>query len=178
MSGEPRTRGLVIFGAIMVGVFAVAGVMIIVGWEDGSVIARAKAVVRANLRDPDSAQFQDIIVFRHGNKHTACGSVNSKNGLGGYVGYRPFIYREPSYGLIIAGKDFNDLDIEQACRQAKADETQARLERFGTAGTAMSGTKENAAKVRPSSSCFGPEDCKDNPDYVSLGTAGTAKHDK
>jgi hypothetical protein len=24
--------------------------------------------------------------------------VNSKNGLGGYVGYRPFIYREPSYG--------------------------------------------------------------------------------
>lgn len=54
--------------------------MIVVGWENGSVIARAEAVVRPNLRDPDSAQFQDIVVFRHGNKHTACGSVNSKNG--------------------------------------------------------------------------------------------------
>ena len=91
-------RALSIFGLIIVGLLAIVGVMIIVGWEDGGVIARAEAVVRANLRDPDSAQFKDIIVFRHSNKHTACGSVNSKNGLGGYVGYRPFIYREPSYG--------------------------------------------------------------------------------
>ncbi|WP_036052429.1 hypothetical protein [Bradyrhizobium sp. URHD0069] len=149
-------KGLLIFGIGVVGLLAV---MMIVGWEDGGMIARAKAVVRANLRDPDSAQFQDIIVFRHGNKHTACGSVNSKNGFGGYVGYKPFIYREPSYGLIIAGKDFNDLDIEQACQQA-------RLE-GAAADTAMSGTKENAAK---GSSCFGPEDC--NPGYVSFGTAG------
>jgi hypothetical protein len=172
-------KGLLIFGIGLVGLLAV---MIIAGWEDGGMIARAKAVVQANIYDPDSAQFRDLIVIgtSDSTKRTVCGKVNAKNKFGGYVGYASFIYREPSYGLIIAGQKiagqvFDEFDIEQTCQQAKADDTQARLERSGTAGTAMSGTKKDAAKARPSSSCFGPEDCKENSDYVSFGTAGTDK---
>lgn len=44
-------------------------------------LAREQAM--ANLKDPGSAQFR--------NQNGFCGEVNSKNALGGYVGYQKFI---------------------------------------------------------------------------------------
>jgi hypothetical protein len=51
---------------------------------------RVEEDVRRGLRDPESAQFRDL---------RACakpgawqGEVNSKNGYGGYAGFRPFIW--------------------------------------------------------------------------------------
>lgn len=66
-------------------------------------IARMKAAVQAQLKDPDSAQFQEVVyreqmVFPSFEKEGApvgidyavCGQVNARNGFGGYVGYRSF----------------------------------------------------------------------------------------
>lgn len=43
----------------------------------------AREFVTDNLKDPDSAQFK--------NQNGLCGEVNSKNSLGGYVGFQRFI---------------------------------------------------------------------------------------
>lgn len=49
---------------------------------------RVERAVRQSLRDPDSARFQGVQVFyRTG---AACGYVNARNALGGYVGFTHF----------------------------------------------------------------------------------------
>jgi hypothetical protein len=61
-------------------------------WE---VLAAAEKAVRSMLRDPKSGQFGVIEVYwLHTNGNSvmvACGSVNAKNGFGGYSGSRRFI---------------------------------------------------------------------------------------
>jgi hypothetical protein len=52
--------------------------------------------VRYSLADPDSALFKDVWAVRGKIKEApegvfACGTVNAKNGFGGYVGYTPFV---------------------------------------------------------------------------------------
>ena len=56
--------------------------------------AAARSAILAELKDPDSAKFGS---FSHGAGDTICGSVNSKNSYGGYVGMAPFAYT-PSNG--------------------------------------------------------------------------------
>jgi hypothetical protein len=46
--------------------------------------------VRKTLRDPGSAQFSNVYVNRRGTLAAVCGSVNSKNGFGGYGGEKQF----------------------------------------------------------------------------------------
>jgi hypothetical protein len=52
-------------------------------WED------VRAYVTASLKDPDSARFAP---FRRGKGSAVCGSVNARNGFGGYTGMEPFVY--------------------------------------------------------------------------------------
>jgi hypothetical protein len=49
----------------------------------------ATELVKSRLRDPNSAQFKDMVL----NTWTCAtsGHVNAKNGFGGYVGFKPFI---------------------------------------------------------------------------------------
>jgi hypothetical protein len=47
------------------------------------------AKVKERLFDPDSAQFRNVQVAPTGD--TMCGEVNSKNKMGGYVGFKQFI---------------------------------------------------------------------------------------
>lgn len=61
-------------------------------------IADAMRLVRANLKDPRSAQFSNVAIydspeFSNPGKRvrSACGIVNAKNSYGGYVGARRFI---------------------------------------------------------------------------------------
>lgn len=49
----------------------------------------AKSVVRDSLKDPSSAVFRDVTV--NAKNGTACGLVNAKNSMGGYVGMRGFL---------------------------------------------------------------------------------------
>ncbi len=48
-----------------------------------------KAGVAAELRDPSSAQFRNIME----GTEVACGEVNAKNAFGAYTGFREFTYR-------------------------------------------------------------------------------------
>lgn len=50
---------------------------------------KIKEIVRASLRDPGSAEFR--LVRIHKDSSAACGTVNSKNGLGGYTGDIKFV---------------------------------------------------------------------------------------
>ena len=65
--------------------------------EDDQAIATAKQVITDNLKDPDSAKFKNITVYRITNQATGkteisaiCGEVNAKNSYGGYVGFKKF----------------------------------------------------------------------------------------
>ena len=65
--------------------------------ERAQLIAMTKDYVAAHLTDPDSARFRNTRVYEHGlfGGIVVCGEFNAKNRLGGYVGYRRFIYNGP-----------------------------------------------------------------------------------
>jgi hypothetical protein len=52
-------------------------------------VERSKRAVKSILKDPNSAEFKDVYFSKKSN--VACGKVNSKNGFGGYVGFKRFI---------------------------------------------------------------------------------------
>jgi len=54
-------------------------------------ISAGKEAVKANLKDPNSAEFKNIRLVKYLNGHVVCGSVNAKNSFGGYTGFTPFI---------------------------------------------------------------------------------------
>ena len=70
--------------------------------DEAPLIAEAKTAVLRSLRDPGSAEFGRVEVRyckdldcnddpAHG-KPMVCGSVNAKDGFGGYTGFQVFIY--------------------------------------------------------------------------------------
>jgi len=59
-------------------------------------------LVTAEMKDPDSAQFRNVTLYKHmftyrkdvltpGGSFSLCGEVNAKNAFGGYVGYKDFV---------------------------------------------------------------------------------------
>jgi hypothetical protein len=88
----------------------------------------AKAIMDGvvyKLSDPDSAKFREIKV--NYSDLTVCGYVNSKNQLGGYAGFEPFIgelIKDPkhpkdvSFALIGVGSSNVEAQVTQnMCRQ-------------------------------------------------------------
>jgi hypothetical protein len=59
---------------------------------DHDAIAKAEASVRTQLKDPYSAVFSDEKATGTGSVKLICGRVNAKNGFGGYVGNRRFLF--------------------------------------------------------------------------------------
>jgi len=57
----------------------------------------AEIIIEKELKDPDSAKYQDIHVYemmRQGDQvkiYTVCGKINAKNGFGGYTGFHDFV---------------------------------------------------------------------------------------
>lgn len=51
---------------------------------------RAEAAVKSNLRDPSSAEFSGVRV--NVENEAVCGSVNAKNGFGGFSGPTAYAY--------------------------------------------------------------------------------------
>lgn len=52
-------------------------------------ISEAKDAIKRQLKDPYSAQFENVSVKHEG---IVCGYVNAKNAFGGYVGRKRFVY--------------------------------------------------------------------------------------
>jgi hypothetical protein len=64
-------------------------------------IARAKASVIGQLRDPNSARFQNVKVRTVRGKQTVCGQFNAKNAAGFMTGPQPFAFDGEQAFLII-----------------------------------------------------------------------------
>lgn len=61
-------------------------------------LSRLKVQVRNRLKDPDSAEFSNLVVYQQKAAprdtvfgYTLCGEVNAKNSFGGYGGYQKFV---------------------------------------------------------------------------------------
>jgi len=63
-------------------------------------VARAKAAVTRDFKDPEGARYRNLGVYRSLDKSLAlCGEVNAKNSYGAYVGYKQF-YADDKNGTI------------------------------------------------------------------------------
>ena len=69
--------------------------------DEDPLLAKAKATVKSELRDPDSARFQDVKVRKVGGKQAVCGLVNAKNSKGGMTGLHPFAYDGEHVYLVV-----------------------------------------------------------------------------
>ena len=73
-------------------------------WFGAETIVAAERAVRAELKDPDAAQFRDVRAnYTEEFGVVACGRVNAKNELGGYTGFRRFVSGGRS--VILEGRD-------------------------------------------------------------------------
>lgn len=61
--------------------------------QDAELQYEGQEAVKANLRDPGSAKFSDVVVVRKSGSIAVCGAVNAKNGFGGYSGASRFMAR-------------------------------------------------------------------------------------
>ncbi len=53
-------------------------------------IAAAQVAAKKDLKDPDSARFQNLRIAEYDGGNVVCGEINAKNSYGGYVGYKRF----------------------------------------------------------------------------------------
>jgi len=75
--------------------------------EARDMIAVARVRVKARLKDPESAQFGEIVV----RNNVVCGTVNSKNPFGGYTGPELFY----AFGtLVYFDSDLKSLTPDEA----------------------------------------------------------------
>ncbi|CAN7649888.1 hypothetical protein LJR039_005017 [Pseudorhodoferax sp. LjRoot39] len=78
-------------------------------------IVAAQRAVRATLKDPDSAQFKEVYAnYTEAFDLVACGSVNAKNSVGGYTGFKRFVSSGKS--VILEGRDNLADAWAKACR--------------------------------------------------------------
>lgn len=80
-------------------------------------IAKVKHEILESLKDPDSAKFRRITVSSDGSM--VCGEVNSKNAMGGYVGFKKFVNIEDK------GNDFYFYEEAGDAKMADTCEAQA-----------------------------------------------------
>lgn len=84
----------IIFVVLLFGIGAAAGFFGRPAWESwerrgiASAEQRAREIMRSVLVDPESAQFHSLVVAADG---SICGEMNSRNRMGGYVGFRRFV---------------------------------------------------------------------------------------
>lgn len=56
-----------------------------------NMLAAAEGAIKEALKDPDSAVFRNESVHRNGKNLIVCGEVNSRNGFGGFSGFKHFV---------------------------------------------------------------------------------------
>jgi hypothetical protein len=77
-----------------------------------------KSVIGRKLKDPMSAQWGEFFKTKTKDGEFVCGAVNSKNGYGGYVGSRGFIFdvRFNTATIMLSGASDPDYSGEDAAR--------------------------------------------------------------
>ncbi|MDP4061314.1 hypothetical protein RBLE17_10560 [Rhodobacteraceae bacterium LE17] len=63
--------------------------------KSSKVFTKAKAIVAERMRDPEATRFKDgyVAYITNTGDEIVCGTVNAKNAMGGYVGYKTFYIR-------------------------------------------------------------------------------------
>jgi len=59
---------------------------------DVQLLAEAQADLKLSARDPESVRFGQVWVSRVSGVPAVCGTMNARNGFGGYAGERRFIW--------------------------------------------------------------------------------------
>jgi hypothetical protein len=67
-------------------------------------IGKAKNAVLGALKDPGSAQFQDVRGSDVNGDFSVCGKINAKNAMGGYVGFKQFCWTEKNGLMPFSGE--------------------------------------------------------------------------
>ena len=75
-----------------------------------SQVQMVKTTIGRGLKDPRSAQYQNIRMVRNtnqsGTSHTlVCGEVNAKNSYGAYVGFKMFVGRFQGKGFTVYNRN-------------------------------------------------------------------------
>ena len=84
----------------------------------------AKAQIERILRDPKSATYDDVTAFGFSDNkkkihYNFCGSVNAKNGFGGFAGAQDFLANRSMAVLNDGSKEFGNL-WERSCQSVVA----------------------------------------------------------
>lgn len=102
---------------VCVGLCLLAAALSVRADDTQDLIEATKIAVAAELKDPEAAQFKDVVVFKRSKSRVVCGEVNGKNGYGGYVGFRQFSKMENSpYVVIKQGDPIMDRLVDLACK--------------------------------------------------------------
>jgi hypothetical protein len=93
-------------GAITVALAVVVVVVGLLAWRQWHLIPQMREIVLAGLTDPDSAKFRnESIKWKNLRPVALCGEVNTKNRMGGYVGYKKFAVTGEGGKLLAANFD-------------------------------------------------------------------------
>jgi len=84
---------------------------------DQVLIEQAKASVKLDLKDPDSAQFRDVRV-KQTEEGVVIGEVNSKNIYGGYSGYEKFYWGFDNTGKRSVWRESEVIELTKSLNRA------------------------------------------------------------
>jgi hypothetical protein len=84
--------------------------------KEHHLIAASKQEVLLTMKDPESTRFRNV---RMRAPVTVCGEVNSKNSMGGYVGFKRFFVIGGAVARVEGEQDSFDSAYEQFCVSAK-----------------------------------------------------------
>lgn len=94
-----------------------------------AIIQTAEALVAERMRDPEATRFRDekSAYMTSAGDYIVCGTLNAKNAMGGYVGYKPYYVRIRN-GSIVAFQIPSESDeynivlnaVNQTCLDAAA----------------------------------------------------------
>lgn len=79
--------------------------------------AFARTILWPRLRDPESARIVQLSIYRTGKKLTLCGTLNAKNGFGGYSGPSPFIISDNG---VFMDEDVTEAIVATECAGAES----------------------------------------------------------
>jgi hypothetical protein len=99
------------------------------------IIVEAKAAVKEQLRDPDSAKFDEVEAKTVAGKRVVCGAINSKNARGGMTGPIPFAFDGNRVAIMAweggpANGTSSDAEKLAATLRDRLDEYNAYCKRF------------------------------------------------
>ena len=84
--------------------------------KENALITEIKQNIRADLKDPNSAEFRNVFITSVGH---ICGEVNAKNSFGAYTGFKRFFATSPDLisieGVIYDSASFQEL-LEILCK--------------------------------------------------------------